>query len=348
MLRAEKIELCQRPTPLQPLLRLSQSVGGPSLYIKRDDCTGLAMGGNKARKLEFLMADARSRKADVIVATGALQSNHVRQTAAAAAHLGLECHVVLEERLPSADEIYRSSGNILLDRLFGASVHLVDAADTSREAARKLIDKLVDAGRSPYLVPDGGSDEVGAIGYVECASEVIRQATELGIDFDYIVHATNSGGTQAGLVAGLTHLGSGTRVIGVSVRRDRVAQETLVRDLVSRVTLKLNLRAGADGNVVVNEDYIGPAYGVADPTTWEAVRRMAEYEGILLDPVYTGKAMACLLGLIRNGQISARGKVLFLHTGGTPALFAYGTELNRLMAQPVPEVSGSTSYGDRS
>jgi L-cysteate sulfo-lyase len=327
-----RLDFCQHNTPLEPLRRLHRSIGGPALFVKRDDCTGLAMGGNKARKLEYLLADAVAQNANVIVTSGAIQSNHVRQTAAAAARLGLECHVVLERRVPSSDSAYYNSGNILLDRLFGASVHLADAEADIGHVIKSVVGGLADEGRSAYLVPSGGSNDLGALGYVECASELLEQQSEQGCQFDHIVHPTSSGGTQAGLIVGLRKRGSDARVIGVSVRQDRAAQEALVGGLVAKVARRLGLESNLTGCAVVDDRHIGPGYGVADAATWDAVRRLAEYEGLLLDPVYTGKAMACLLSLIRSDQFSSRSAVVFLHTGGTPAIFAYGDELNEAIA----------------
>ena len=327
--RPPRLRLCQRDTPLEPMHRLRKLVGGPLLLIKRDDCTGLALGGNKGRKLEYLLAEAIALKADVVVTSGAVQSNHVRQTAAGAARLGLECHVVLERRIASSDTEYHTSGNFLLTRLFGAAVHLVPDDMAPGTALDVLVAQLRRVGRSPYVIPPGGSNETGARGYIDCAAELTAQAAEFGHPPDLVIHATNSGGTQAGLIVGLAEQGSDARVLGVSVGRSAINQEALVCSLVDNLLNKNDIKAEAASLVRVDDRFVGPSYGQIDRQTWDAVRLVAEYEGIILDPVYTGKAMACLINLIKAGDISASSTVIFLHTGGTPGLFAYRSELDR-------------------
>lgn len=322
------VRLCQRDTPLEPMHRLRKLVGGPHILIKRDDCTGLALGGNKSRKLEYLLAEALREKADVVVTGGALQSNHVRQTAAAAAHLGLDCHVVLERRIVSPGVEYETSGNLLLDRLFGAIIHDVPPEASPAATLDGVAGQLGQAGRRVYVVPPGGSSTVGARGYIDCAGELIAQAAELGRPLDLIIHPTNSGGTQAGLVAGLSERGSDARVLGVSVGRDQAAQEAIVRSLADAIAEESGLDADLGARVRVDDRFVGPGYGQLDGPTLDAIRTVAEYEGILLDPVYTGKAMACLLDLIRTDNVSSSSTVVFLHTGGAPGLFAYASVLN--------------------
>ena len=323
--RYPRLHFAHLPTPLESLPRLSEELGGPHIWIKRDDCTGLSSGGNKTRKLEFLMAEAVAREADCIITQGATQSNHARQTCAIAARLDLECHVLLEDLTGFHDAEYARSGNVLLDQLHGAILSTrPEGADMDAEMAR-LADRLRAAGRNPYVIPGGGSNEVGALGYVNAALELVNQANERSLQIDRVVHATGSCGTQAGLVVGLEAMHSGIPVHGICVSRDGPGQEEKVYDLVRRTSEYLGL--GADfvnrERVVANGDYVGDGYGLPTPGMVEAVTLLARTEGILLDPVYAGKGFAGLLDLIRQGQFVAGENVVFLHTGGSAALFAY-------------------------
>ena len=327
----QPLDLCQKPTPLEPLRRLQQLLGGPALMVKRDDCTGLALGGNKVRKLDYLFAEAFAQGAKAVVTSGAIQSNHVRQTAAAAARLGVECHVVLERRIASPDSTYHTSGNILLDHLFGAVVHIAESPKDLLPRIASVIARLAERSMPAYVIPSGGSNELGAMGYVDCAAELVAQQQRQGCGLDNLVHATNSGGTQAGLMAGLRQGGSEARVLGVSVRQPKATQAAMVAALAGKVSGRIGTEANFTETTMVDDRFVGPGYGYADAATWDAVRRVAEYEGLLLDPVYTGKAMACLIALIRSDHFSSRSTVVFIHTGGLPGLFAYGDELNRLL-----------------
>jgi L-cysteate sulfo-lyase len=303
---------------------LSRALGGPDLWIKRDDCTGLATGGNKTRKLEFLMAKAVETRADTVLTPGAVQSNHARQTAAAAAKLGMGCEILLEEARPDGDEDYAGSGNILIDRLCDARVHRYPKdADLDAEMAA-LAKSLRDAGKHPYEIPVGGSNAIGALGYANCAAELLNQSRASGPDIDLLVHASASAGTQAGLVAGFHALEENVPVLGICVSRAADAQEELVRSLATETLALLGTTAALPPErVQANGDYVGEGYGIPTAGMIEAVELVARSEGILLDPVYSGKAMAGLIDLLRAGRLEHCRNVVFLHTGGAVALFAY-------------------------
>ncbi len=302
---------------------LSRALGGPNLYVKRDDCTGLATGGNKTRKLEFLMADARSKGADTVVTQGAVQTNHGRQTAAAAARLGLACEILLERRVREPEDGYEVQGNVLLDRMFGATLHFHEPGDMNALAAARA-EALRREGRNAYFIPGGGSNPIGALGYVNCALELVQQANDLGLRIDHLVHATGSTGTQAGLLVGLEGANTGIPVLGIGVRNPRAQQEQAVHALALATAELVGVKGGIDRDrVVANSDYVGGGYGVPTPAMVEAVGLTARTEGILLDPVYSGKGMAGLIDLIRKGFFRREDNVVFLHTGGSAALFAY-------------------------
>ena len=304
--------------------RLTKLFGGPQLFVKRDDCTGLATGGNKTRKLDFLMGDALARNADTIVTQGAVQSNHVRQTAAAAAKLDLRCHILLERRVPDVGVDYETTGNVLLDKLYGAKIEFRPAGLDMNAACDELADQLRQDGATPYVVPGGGSNRIGALGYVSCALEILTQANDMGLRIDHIVHATGSAGTQAGLVAGFEGCNTGISIQGISVRHPKAKQEEMVHRLASETAQYIGIKGGIERDRVIADDgYVGPGYGQATPEMVEAINLMALNEGILLDPVYSGKGMAGLIGLIRQGVFTKRDNVVFLHTGGATALFAY-------------------------
>ena len=326
--RLARVRLAHLPTPLEPLERLSAALagpgGGPDIWIKRDDCTGLATGGNKARKLEFLMGAALERGAEAVATQGATQSNHARQTAAAAARLGLECHVLLEDRTGFADMAYNENGNVLLDRLCGAVVHRCPPCDDMETALAELVAGLPGGADRVYAIPGGGSNAIGAAGYANAAAELTAQAEAAGLDIDAIVLASGSAGTHAGTVAGLLGVGSKVPVYGVSVRARSAAQEAKVLDLARETAAHIGLSAQVEAaDIRVDDRFVGPGYGIPADSTVAAVRTLAELEGILLDPVYTGKTFAGLLGLIRDGVFRAGQRVVFLHTGGSSALFAY-------------------------
>lgn len=304
--------------------RLSAELGGPKLWIKRDDCTGLATGGNKTRKLEYLVADALQQGADTLITLGALQSNHARQTAAAAAKLGLKCVLVLEERVSQPTDAYRHNGNLLLDRLLGARLKYVPRDTSMSGAADEAADEVRRAGGRPYVIPGGGSNAVGALGYVGCALEILQQAADLGIKIDHVVHATGSSGTQAGLIAGFDGARSGVHVLGITVGRPRDNQERNVAKLLDETWAHLGLSGAPSAEAIeANDGYFGEAYGMPTPGMKEAVDLLARTEAVLLDPVYSGKAMAGLIDLVRKGRFGKDQNVVFVHTGGQAGLFAY-------------------------
>jgi L-cysteate sulfo-lyase len=322
--RFPRLKFAHLPTPLEPLPNLTRLLGGPRLWIKRDDCTGLATGGNKTRKLEFLVAEALARGADTLITQGAVQTNHGRQTAAIAARFGLRCILLLEHRVATDDPDYLGNGNVLLDRLFGAELRELAGGSDMNAALEAVAEEVRRAGGKPYVIPGGGSNEVGALGYVACALELVHQANEAGLRIDHIVHATGSAGTQAGLVAGLEAMHAGIPVLGIGVRAPREQQEANVHDLACRLAEKLGVTGGIPRSAVVaNCDYVGEGYGIPTPAMVEAVRLFARHEGILLDPVYTGKAAAGLVDLCRRGFFAKDANVVFLHTGGAAALAAY-------------------------
>jgi L-cysteate sulfo-lyase len=322
--RFPRQRLAHLPTPLEPMERLSKHLGSARLWIKRDDCTGLSSGGNKTRKLEFLMGDALAKGADTIITQGAIQSNHARQTAAAAARLGLECHLLLEDRTGNNAPDYTLNGNVLLDRLHGASVSKRPGGADMNAEMEVLAADLRAKGKRPYVIPGGGSNPVGALGYANCALELVAQANERGLKIDHVVHATGSAGTQAGFVAGLVAINANIPVLGIGVRAPKEKQEQAVFDLAVRTAEFM----GAPGivkreHIVANTDYVGPGYGLPTEGMAEAVKLLARFEGILLDPVYTGKGMAGLIDLVRKGFFPKDSDVVFLHTGGSAGLFAY-------------------------
>ncbi|RPH44089.1 MAG: D-cysteine desulfhydrase [Burkholderiales bacterium] len=322
--RFPRVRLGHFPTPLEPLENLTRVLGGPRLWIKRDDCTGLSTGGNKTRKLEFLMAEALALGADVVITQGATQSNHARQTVAAAARLGMACHILLEDRTGSTDPDYTDNGNVLLDRLHGATVERRAGGTNMQAEMEAVAARLTDAGKRPYVIPGGGSNPLGALGYANAALELVGQATERGLRIDHLVTATGSAGTQAGLVVGLQALNSPIRLLGIGVRAPRAKQEAMVHDLGCRTWDLLGLRGELPReSVVANCDYVGDGYGVPTPGMVEAVTLLARTEGLLLDPVYSGKGMAGLIDLIRQGTFRKDENIVFLHTGGSVGLFGY-------------------------
>lgn len=320
-----RIQLGHFPTPLEPMANLTALLGGPRLWVKRDDCTGLSTGGNKTRKLEYLMAEAIAARADVVITQGATQSNHARQTAAAAAKLGMKCHILLEDRTGSTDPDYTDNGNVLLDRLHGATVDRRSGGSNMQQEMEQLAEQLKADGARPYVIPGGGSNPVGALGYVSAAMELASQAAARGLRMDYLVHATGSAGTQAGLVAGLHAINSDTKLLGIGVRAPQEKQEAMVYDLACRTAEHMRMGGGIPRELVAaNCDYVGAGYGLPTAGMLEAVEILARTEGLLLDPVYSGKGMAGLIDLIRKGYFKANDNVVFLHTGGSVALFGYG------------------------
>ncbi len=321
------VKLCHRPTPLEPLKRLSKILGGPEIWIKRDDCTGLSTGGNKTRKLEYLVGDALKNDADTLVTQGAVQSNHARQTAAAAAKIGLKCHILLERRIPDKLDEYERTGNVFLDKIHGATVEFRESGLDMNAEGEAVSNQLRENGAKPYFIPGGGSNAVGALGYVSCALELISQFDLNSIKFDCLIQATGSTGTQAGLVSGLCALSSELPVLGISVRQNCERQIDAVWKLVRETVEKLNTNDIKRDKILVDDNYIGKGYAIPTDGTLEAIDLLAKTEGILLDPVYSGKAMAGLIDMVRKGNFNHNEKILFLHTGGSAALFAYEQEL---------------------
>ena len=324
--RFPRVRLAHLPTPLEPLPRLSEALG-VEIWIKRDDCTGLAGGGNKTRKLEFLLGDALEQEADTLVTQGAVQSNHVRQTAAAAAACGLACEVNLEERTGSKAEDYVWNGNILLDRLLGAEVRRVPGGTDMTAELEKTADEVRARGGRPYVIPGGGSNAIGALGYADCARELVAQADDFDLKIDRIVTATGSAGTHAGLVAGLAVIGADVPVLGIGVRAPKDRQEAMVRKLAHETAVLLgHADRVKDEMTVADCDHVGEGYGLVDEAVVEALTLAARTDGIILDPVYTGKAMKGLIAWARAGRLQGE-TVVFLHTGGAQGLFGYGSEI---------------------
>ncbi|MCR8724687.1 D-cysteine desulfhydrase [Frigidibacter sp. ROC022] len=322
--RFPRVFLAHLPTPLERLDRLSHELGGVEIWIKRDDCTGLSSGGNKTRKLEFLMAEARKIGADLVITQGATQSNHARQTAAAAAKLGMACHLLLEDRTGSNDANYNNNGNVLLDHLHGASVEKRAGGTDMALAMEEVAEARRKEGKTVYVIPGGGSNPTGALGYVNCAFELVSQANDRALVIDHIVTATGSAGTQAGLVCGLKALNAGIPLTGIGVRAPKQKQEEAVFNLAAKTAEKLGCPGVvARADVVADSDYVGAGYGIPGEDTIEAIRMFAELEGILLDPVYSGKGAAGLIDYCRKGRFTRGERVVFLHTGGSAGLFGY-------------------------
>lgn len=319
-----RLRFAHLPTPLEPMANLSRLLDGPNIWVKRDDCTGLAGGGNKTRKLEFLMADAEQQGADTIITQGAVQSNHARQTAAIAAKLGYECYLLLENRTGSDDPDFLANGNVLLDDIYNARLSDFPAGTDMNQEMLSLSEELRAAGKKPYIIPGGGSNRIGALGYVNAAYELVGQCNDQGLKVDHIVHATGSTGTQAGLVTGLTAIHSGIDLMGISVRAPKEAQEENVYRLACETAEFIGSSAALNrSDVVANSDYVGEGYGMPTDGMIEAVEMTARHESILLDPVYSGKAMAGLIDLVRQGFYRREENIVFIHTGGAQALSGY-------------------------
>lgn len=319
-----RIRLAHLPTPLEPMPRLSEALGGPEIWIKRDDCTGLSTGGNKTRKLEYLMAEAQAQGADMVMTQGATQSNHARQTAAAAARLGMDCHILLEDRTGYNHPNYRHNGNVLLDYLHGATMeHRAPGPDMNAEM-EAVAERFRAEGRNVYTIPGGGSNATGALGYVNCAFEMLAQFNDLGLNVDHIVHATGSAGTQAGLITGLKAMNADIPLLGIGVRAPQPKQEENVYNLALKTAEKLGCAGVVDrADVVANTDYVGEGYGIPAASTIEAIEMFARTDAILLDPVYSAKGAAGLIDLIRKGHFTKGQRIVFLHTGGAIGLTGY-------------------------
>ncbi len=329
--------LTEAATPLQSMPNLAGSLSSPPLYVKRDDLTPLAMGGNKVRQLEFYLGDAVQRKADTILITGAVQSNFVRLAAAAARKLGMECHIQLEERVANNQQQYRQSGNVLLDRILGATMHGFAAGEDETGAdnnLERIADELRDVGRNPYVIHLGqGHPSLGALGYVVAAEELVSQIEAGNLDVDRIVVASGSGATHAGLLFGLRLMNVDIMLTGVCVRRSAVAQMERIQTHCSSLAQLLAVdNPVRKDEILLEEKYLAPGYGKAGPEAEEAIRMAAQYEGLLVDPVYTAKSLACFIALARDGV--ARRPMIYVHTGGTSALFGYEQEVLRAISLP--------------
>jgi L-cysteate sulfo-lyase len=314
MMDLPRLHFAHLPTRVDELPRLTEHLQGPRIFVKRDDQTGLAFGGNKTRKLEFLVAEALEQGAKTLITGGALQSNHCRQTAAAAARFGLDCTLVLNGELPT-----HPSANLLLDQMFGAEIVAITDRALRDQTLQETFDKAVLAGRKPYLVTYGGSSPTGALGYAFAMKEFMEQT----IQADWIVFGTSSGGTHAGLVLGQRLFGYKGKVLGISIDEAEEWLKSRVSALASDASEKMGERIEfTRDDVLANEEYCGAGYGVLTDLEREAVKLFAKYEGLLLDPVYTGRAAAGMIDLIRKGFFRKDETVLFWHTGGQPALFA--------------------------
>jgi len=316
-----RLPLACLPTPIQELVRLSQALDGPRILVKRDDLTGLATGGNKARKLEYLLADAREQGAHTVITTGAAESNHARQTAAAAAQLGLGCVLVLSPMAPA-----QRSGNLLIDSLVGARIRWTGGRDPY-EVMQEVADEERSVGRTPYVIPVGGSNAIGAVGYMTAMEELVGQLRESALQVDHIVFASGSGGTQAGLLVGADVTGFAGRLTGISVAKPAEELAHTVTSIAQLTAAFLGLPPRDLESIVIRDEYRGQGYGIVGEAECQAIRLVARTEGLLLDPVYTGRAMAGLLDMIANGEFTDQDTVLFWHTGGTASLFAYADSL---------------------
>ena len=319
-----RIRLGHLPTPLEPADNLSELLGGPRIWIKRDDATGLAAGGNKTRKLEFLLGDAVAKGADTVITFGAIQSNHARQTAAACAKTGLECHLILGRSVSWNHPQYETSGNILLDKILNATIHYIDPDDRGAKH-KELLSDLAKDSKNVYTIPTGGSNMTGALGYISCIEELILQCEENRIDPDRIFHATASGGTQAGLIAGSAAHHKPWQIVGINVYHPnskkfdahilKLARETA---LVCSESILIT-----EDNITVDHRHLGEGYGIPTPETIAAIRLVARTDALILDPVYSGKGMAGLIRQIADGELDQADDVIFIHTGGIPSLFVY-------------------------
>ena len=345
--RFPRVSLGHTPTPLDPAPSLGALLG-IELWIKRDDCTGLAAGGNKVRQLEFYLGAAQARGADTVLITGAVQSNFARLAAAGARKLGMDIHVQLEDRVEDADDLYRSTGNVLLDRLLGATVHSFPVGEdetAADHALDHLAQSLADRGRKPYVIHLGiEHPPLGGLGYVLAASEVIEQARARGVRFDAVVCASGSAHTHAGTLVGMRAMGEAVPVYGICVRRDARRQGERVARVAAELAAMIERPAVfGTGDVEVSDAVHAPGYGRLNDAVREGLVLGARHEALLLDPVYTGKAMAGLIAHVRAGRIAAGSRVLFIHTGGLPALFAYADQLGSLLEEAQAVMPGTRS-----
>ena len=311
-------------TPIECASNFSKSIGNVNVFIKRDDMLGLAGGGNKARKLEFLVAEALEQGADTLITCGAVQSNHCRLTLSAAIKEGLKCRLVLEERVPNSYNPRASGNNFLFELLGVEKIKVVPGGTDMMSAMEAVADEVRSEGRRAYIIPGGGSNPVGATGYVACAEEILSQLFDMGLQINYVVCASGSGGTHAGLVTGFYGNSADIPVIGINVSRPREIQEQLVFDLMKKTSEHVGVAYEIPRKSIrCFDDYVGPGYSIPTKEMVDAVKLLARTEGILLDPVYTGKAMAGLIDLVKKGFFRKGENILFVHTGGSPALYAY-------------------------
>jgi len=311
-------------TPIEPLERFGALFTGYHIHCKRDDLLGLAGGGNKTRKLEFLMADALAQGADTIITCGAIQSNHCRLTLAAANKEGLACHLVLEQRVPNSYDRFAGGNNLLFDLLAVEEVYVVEGGTDLAAKMASVAECLHTKGRKPYIIPGGGSNAIGGLGYVACAQEILQQLYEMDLNIDAIVCTSGSAGTHAGILTGIYGNNAHIPVIGIGINRQKEAQRQAVYELSVKLAEKLKLPKAPDmEDVIVFDNYVGEGYSRVTEGMLEAVRLLAQTEAILLDPIYTGKTMAGMIDLLKKGYFNNLKNILFLHTGGSPALFAY-------------------------
>jgi L-cysteate sulfo-lyase len=321
-----KINFCTLPTPIIPLKRLSEHLGKNKIFIKRDDLTGIAFGGNKNRKLEYLLADALAKKANVIITEGAVTSNHCLQTAACSCHLGLECVLVLSDSF-IGDEL---NGNFLLDHILDVDIRRVRTSEDRKPVINKIADELREQGKNPYIIPTGGSNEIGILGYINSIKEIAKQSEEMNIRFDYFVHATGSAGTQAGCVAGKKLYYPNLEIIGINIGDSKKeiieATQQIIDEFEQKYSIKLNVD---NSDIIIMDGYFGEGYGIPSKELIETMKLIAKLEGIFLDPVYNGKAMIGLIDLIKKNHFKEKSNILFLHSGGGPAIFSYNKYFNK-------------------
>ncbi len=325
--RFQRLGLAHLPTPLEPMKRLSAHLGGPRLWVKREDCTGVGLGGNKLRKLDYVLHDALASGADTLVSGGVVQSNSQRQVAAAAARLGLDCHLaVYHGRVAPPNAAYETSGNALLNRLFGATLHDVPWTGDRNGAIRDLAHRLTETGRKPYVIPYGVSNPLGAVAYATTVVEIARQSAALDFVPSAIVHCSGSAATQSGLAVGAAHALPDTRVVGIDIdaEPERVHADVIAYAKGAADLLDLPFDPACTEVVA---GHAGPAYGIAHEATIEAIKLAGRLEALALDPVYSGKGLAGMIALIHAGRWPADSDLVYIHTGGTPSLFAYGDSL---------------------
>ncbi len=327
--RRPRAPLALLPTPIHRLDNFRRALGGPELWIKRDDLTGLEGGGNKTRKLEYLVGDALATGADMLVTVGAIQSNHTRQTAAAAARHNLKCSLLHFGWAEDAGPSYRRTGNILLSSLMGADLYLDETPRPIEDQSplTDFVEQLRDAGHKPYLIPGGASEHaLGSLGYMECAAEIAQYVEESGVSFDHIVHCTGSSSTQAGLLAGFAHMGQSISIIGVADDHETDIKRARVLELANNTLVELGAaaRVSEDDVEIISADQSD--YGKAEPETFDIIRKLAATEGIVADPVYEGKALRGLDHLIRSNRFDSDARILLMHLGGTPAVHAYSNQ----------------------